>query len=301
MLWTAAPYDSIPRVWGFALFLGAFVIGSGLNKDDFKGCMYFAFAGLVVNAGFSIVDFIDPNIILTNDQYTKGDVKSLKGLTAGLQTNPNYLGQLGILIGLGLIAMKGKWDKIMGALALGFGFIPLAKSAIVAALVIGGVYAFKKIKNKIIALMLVAIVGSALLGGAIYRNPPFQDRPALYLNSVTLLSAFGTGAGSFWAVWPKAAYAIIESGESFYRSGKRPRTAHNDVLTISIETGMVGGGIYLLFLISIYSTARNRESVRPALVLFSGFLIIGLFSFPMFIPAQMFLAAVSAGRMVNDT
>ena len=143
--------------------------------------------------------------------------------------------------------------------------------------------------------MAVASTSAWFAYGPDAERQSLDKRLALYANSTTLIDATGHGVGSFWSVYPTAHDAIRPTPTGIYHFSVRPRTAHNDALTLTVETGLIGLALAGLFVVIVLYRPRS-----PGWYIFGGFLAIGLFNFPLFhTPATAFLAFLGAGHAVR--
>jgi hypothetical protein len=111
----------------------------------------------------------------------------------------------------------------------------------------------------------------------------------------------GKGIGSFWAEYPAYAKAVIPSPVSLINAKMRPHTAHNDVLTVVVETGVIGLLLALGFIVHVMNTRHRDEESRAAKAAIYTFFALGLFSFPLFVPTTGALFALAAGFLVRPS
>lgn len=290
LIWAVSLYDGIETLWHFILYGMIFCLGSGLRSV--KGPLVcFALgvgisgllAPLQLPAVYELLDWRLPDFILQ------------AAPPAGLFMNRNYMAEAALCAAVGLVAYRD-WR-------LAAPLLPLAPAVVLA----GSAGAFASallvgctvIPKKLAALIVVSAVGI----GAVWFNfgpsserSSFNQRLSLYGNTAAMITPAGYGIGSYWAVYPLFHDAVRETPLGTYSYTTRPRTAHNDALTLGAETGIVGLILAALFALSILTKPKE-----PAWYVFAAFLCLGLFNFPLYhTPATAFLAFLCAGHLCRD-
>lgn len=265
VLW-GPPIDSLERAWRFTVLGLAFLLGT---TGNYRTAVYGFSLGLLINSGVLVAqrlgwDFLpqanDPGALFFNGTF-------LADATA-----------------VGLVALLAlRWSWI--ALFIGVGTILLAggKAGILALLVCGALYAFKRYST-------LPLLGLILASPLIVFIDSFTVRTGLWVNSLSLVSVFGHGAGSFAAMFPTVHDAVMPTDPGVYSGLVRPLTAHNDLITVMVEFGLIG---LVLYVVLIGSLLLSRVETREALSAHYGlwaFLILGLFNFPLFTPTSAFVA-----------
>ncbi len=126
-------------------------------------------------------------------------------------------------------------------------------------------------------------------GTIFYSNPEriasISERISIWKDMLLGLTIFGHGVGSYQYEYPlyaKHMNVLID----------RPIEAHNDILQLIFEFGI---GLIPLAIIVI-SLLKVNDDHRFALLFFG---IIGLFGFPLHVPATAFMVAVVAGYLAS--
>ena len=123
-------------------------------------------------------------------------------------------------------------------------------------------------------------------------------RIAYWVNSVAHLTPWGAGIGSFWAEYP--IMNTVETTIGAYSFDIRPRTAHNDALTVALETGLVGIALLVWFVVDVLFRPVRDNGDRAARLLVVTFLLLGLGAFPLYLPAASTMAALAAGYLCRS-
>ena len=142
----------------------------------------------------------------------------------------------------------------------------------------------------------MVVLGPSDTGRALTNSTTLNNRLAYWGNSVAMIldRPWGQGVGGYWAAYPFYHDALVDTpilGEA-YNENYRPRSAHNDALTLLAETGP---GAVLLALVLLVAV-RERGPAHLGLL---AFLLCGLFAFPLLVPASAFLAAVCCGYLYS--
>ena len=80
----------------------------------------------------------------------------------------------------------------------------------------------------------------------------------------------------------------------------RPRTAHNDFMTVAAETGIPGVFLLTWFFITVLRGSVATDEKKTAFYTILAFLLLGMFNFPLYLPTSAFLAALSAGYLAGS-
>ncbi|MCH7631132.1 MAG: O-antigen ligase family protein [Proteobacteria bacterium] len=299
LAWTAATLlwgpllDGVGRLWWWMLGAGAFVIGAGIRNPD--KCLIGFALGVAVNALVAVAQALGWDVLAMG--YFGWEPLFVTAPRAGLMVNGNYLAEAGLMAFAAMVAMRKWW---LAALCLVATVLPVSRGAFVALGIIAVVFAYRRWGSSLRLTLAVLIV---FIGGfdayLIIGEPSvhqYMPRITLYANSLAMVTPWGHGAGSYWSTFPLYHDAWVESFKSVYGFGIRPRTAHNDLLTIAVETGLIGLALFAWFL-----TSCLKGRAGPGLYLVAAFLALGLFNSPMFIPpTSFFMAALALGHLSKD-
>ena len=112
----------------------------------------------------------------------------------------------------------------------------------------------------------VILLGVVLLIGVfvIYVLPRLPDVLLERFKLENILSNGGSGRSD---IWKESILYLLENpfrlffGCGVYGAQKIPNTTHNQCLQVLIDNGLIGGVVYIAFLISIFNTAKNKDKV----------------------------------------
>ncbi len=124
----------------------------------------------------------------------------------------------------------------------------------------------------------VAVGISMWLGG-----PTDVERWHNWLAAWGDLTWFGSGVGSF------ASQLYNDNGHVIY-----PEFVHNDALQLIYEYGVAATAPAVIFAFVLFRTQAREWPVILA------FVVMGLFSFPLYMPITTFIGLLAAGRIVRD-
>jgi hypothetical protein len=306
IFWATSTPDAFMRLWQFILAGGIFAIGSTLTERQIRNCLLAFCVGVSVNAVVGILqatEWLDPLFMV-------GDIPFPFHATpvAGLQVNGNYMAEMGLVAfvaavcGLSTKELPKKtrvlWIMLIPLILVTL-FLPQSKGAVAAFMMVGVVWLWPRVRwlstTLLAAGILAALSYIAYFGLDHWSLAP---RIGLFSNSFVSITVFGYGIGSFWSTYPLFYDAAITSSEHVYHFSTGPRTAHNDFLTMGVETGIVGLILLGWFFMEVL---KRRDDVAWYVVV--SFLALGVFNFPAYVPTTLFMAALCAGflcRPRND-
>lgn len=277
LVWATSFPDGVLRLWQFVLAGAVFVIGTGLSERQINRCLVAFALGMCINAVIAFGQFIGV-----------GDMWFHATPVAGLQVNGNYLAEAALMALVAAFCLKKWWLLPLLLVAL---FLPQSRGAVAALLMVSVVWLWPRVRWASMGLFTASAVAAS--GYVLYLgidHSTFADRIALFTNAFAGITLSGHGIGSFWSTYPLYYDALFMSPESTYGFNKTPRTAHNDLLTVGFETGIIGLGLMASFLMMVL---RKRNGACWYVVV--SFLALGIFNFPAYIPTTVFLAALCAG------
>lgn len=271
--WGVSIWDGVDQLWKFIIFGMAFWVGSGLADKAYERCMVAFACGIGINSVLAIM------------QTMGFDLLPQMASPAGLFINKNHLAEVGLLAFVAMLSLKQWWFALGAAPSF---ILTLERGAFVAFGLLVVVWLWGRSRAlAIVALLLIVGVGVAHFhdyspGGS------FAGRLAIYPNTVAMILDNPLGVGTFWASFPEYHDAVVETPIGIYDFITRPRTAHNDILTLTAEWGIPA----LLLLIWLFALSLKEEKTRYVIL---AFIFVGLFEFPLYLPASMFVVALCAG------
>jgi hypothetical protein len=298
--WALSLPMALDRLWLFTLIGLAFVSGSMLTRDLYREGVAMCLTamglnGVVILGGLVGVDFLtaifDSKTLATTDY-------------AGLFINRNRLAAAAMAIAVpGFVLWKWRVFPVF-AIAL------LSKAAMVGGLV-ALVSAMMRLRRWRTALIICAVAGLSAtgyiyslgvdkLGERWLNHQHFQNRVALYLNTAATLDITGRGVGSYFTGYPLIATAVTESPGSVFTFDRRPRTAHNDALTIGFETGLIGMALFVSLVVIIIKRPLGCKEDWAAWAGIMTILGMGLVAFPLYTPFPALLFGIQAGFLCRE-
>lgn len=262
-------YEGVMRLWQFAILFAAFCIGSSLDNRDYRWCIY----------GFAVGVFV--SIPIMAFQYFGWEGVKQAVPPAGLWMNKNYLAEVCLFAAVGLACLRS-WLALPFAAGMA---IPASMGVFLST----GVLMARRWWVLSPLLIAFGYFGYVHLQGSEFA------RISLWANSLSAVTVEGHGAGSFWSVYPQVQDAVMPSNEQIYREGYRPRTAHNDAITMLVEVGIIGTVLLAGFFAFVVTRPRSSREHEAAHYIVLAFLAVGLVAFPAYLPAHGYIAFLSAG------
>lgn len=259
ILWSFNQYDSINQLFNLLVITQVFVLGSRLEslKEIFVGLAL----GLGVSS-FSVYYFNMPG---------------------GLFVNPSMLGEVAILTTIGLIIYKLWW------------FIPIVLPSVFTGsrgVLLAGIstlimWVWSKSKFLAVCLTIPIFVASFLSYKFDIRLGSVVERFDLWQDTFNGLNVFGQGIGSYHSAYPY--YASLLDTFKY-----RAMYAHNDLLNIFFELGIIGVILTVIFIGLLLKEKCNEKYIICC------FITLSLFSFPFYMPVSAFVLAIVAGFMSRN-
>lgn len=274
-LFWAPTHDAIYRLWQFTILALAFYVGTGLERAQFRYCVIAFGAGVVVS------------VPLMFAQMFGFDWVNQTVPPAGLFMNKNYLAEACLIAAVGLVCLR-HW--LCAPLFAGV-VLPASTGVFLACATV--------LARRFHRYYKVLIVAGLVLGAiAFYRMQDSEAaRISLWANSMASVTFQGQGIGSFWVTYPQYHDAVMETDPQIYRPGFRPRTAHNDALTVLAETGVPGLVLVGCFFGFVLTRRRSTYEQQAAHYMVVAFLACGLVAFPLYVPSTAFIAFLAAGYL----
>ena len=294
-LWSVSLYDSIFHLWHFVILAMVFCVGANLSRREIKWCFLAFVVGVSINA----------IIALGQMQGWDGVIQAgtQQGAPTGSFMNKNYLAEAALMALPATIILAKAWPIpfIIAALLATFSRGAFAAGGLLLTSWMWGRY--RKTAIVLTSGILVAVIlyfGNLSHDGR-FMNTSAGARISFWANSVAMVvdRPWGQGVGAYMPAYPKYHDAIIPTTTSAYRINMRPRTAHNDFLTIAAETGIPGAFLLTWFFITVLRSSRATDEQKTAFYTILAFLLLGMFNFPLYLPTSAFLATLSAGYLAG--
>jgi O-antigen ligase len=262
------------------------------------GCLFFVWSCLQLLWTSNVYDGIDNLIKLTviSIGFVIGSqLNSLKYIFVGLgiglivQTpfqlfvNYNIYSELALIVFVGLIVYEYVWLALCLLPAM---LMYQTRSVLFAGALVGLSLLWTKSRFLTALLSLYCIVisvGSIALG---YKIASIETRFELWRDTISGINLFGNGIGSFWTSYP-----YLSNWDTLLI---RSRFAHNDLLQIVFEQGIIGGFLACLF---VCIALIKADIERYILIAFIG---ISCVAFPFYLPVSSFVAALVCGHAARN-
>lgn len=271
LAWSADIDSGVGALFQFVALAGAFALASTLTslRPVFAG----AATGLAVSSAIVIAQWCGwPSELLASYH-----------LPAALFVNANYMGETAALVIVGCVGYRLWTGAIVSAPAL---LLSGARGAMLAVAIAGVAWCWSRwMVVARGAVIVVAILGvSALIAG--HGGKSIDQRFAIWSDTARSITWTGYGLGAFWSAFPKQSTATDLSKD-------RPERAHNEVLDLAFETGLIGAFLLGLFALSMVGPLNAERFVLIA------FAAIAMLAFPLHMPATAFLGTVCAGHLAR--
>lgn len=278
--------DSLAIMWRWATLVMVFYLAGTMTDREFRWTVYAAAVGVSVSGFLAIFQAHNPTFLGIHQGASP----------SGLLMNKNYLGEAGVVLLIACLILRNRWLSLF---LLPAWLIPKAKMAILTGFVLIGALVWRRARW----LTLVMGVAGVLLALVIFENEDWRNsslgvRTTLIGNTVMMIAdnPLGRGAGGYWRDYPLYHDAFKPTHELIYDFDIRPRTAHNESLTILAEFGLPGFACIAWILVSAFRRGRNRAARYGLLALLG----VGLSGFPLYIPTTAFLAVLFAGYLCGS-
>ena len=273
--WAISFPDALDGLWKACLLAAAFLLGAraATVRPALAGFVW----GICVNAVFVLAQLGGSSLVLQT------------AAPAGLFVNRNFLAEAALLALAAGVSLRMWWSVPWCALAW---LAPMSRGALLAGALVAAGWLWTRSR---LWSALLLVHGAALVAAAALLQPErlasVGYRLDMWRDTLAALSPWGVGVGNYWAGFPAAATTVTAGVYSFAMS---PRTAHNDLLTVAFETGVIGA---LLLGAVVVTALRRRSADEPAWLVFLAFVGLGLAAFPLFNPATAFMGALCAGAL----
>ncbi len=262
---------SFEQSWRFTILALAFILGTSLER--IKPVVWAFFIGIILNIPFLIFQLFGWEGLLRADD------------PGGFFFNGTFLADAAALAAISLSPLLPLPLTVLALLtALSVSLAAGGKGAIVAL----GMCGIVAIPNKP-AKIVLAVTGLLLFTAFIVLSGSnsIEVRIPLWVNSLLLIDFFGR---DFWALYPTVHDAILPTDPGIFDSYVRPRTAHNDILTVAVEFGIIGIVSLSALVVGIITGPKKTREDWSAYYGVLAFVFLGLFNFPLFTPTSAFAA-----------
>lgn len=284
LIWAVSFLDGVQSLIRFILLASVFCVASQMTERQIKRNIASFAVGMAVNSGLAVWQELNPHWMW---------IYQVTG-PAGLFMNRNYLAEAGLLTVAACWAVR-YW--LLGLLALPAAVLPGSRGVYLAAVLTGFAWLWRVKRRLAIVLALSAAIAFTLYFSFIQshdRKQTFDARVAYYANTMAMIvdRPFGVGVGGFWAAYPPYWDRWVDDKQG-YKLDQRPRTPHNDALTVMAETGIIG------FLLLALVFLRAWLTKHPLRYVVFAFLALGLVNFPLYVINTAYLCALVAGYLCN--
>ena len=262
LMWTPVWYDGVAALMQFIVLAGAVLIGASRGAGSlWKGLGY----GLLLSSVVCVVQALGFQ-----------PVADTGSASSGLFVNPDVLAEITAVVFIALV-FERSWLAVGLLPAL---FLTECRSALIAVFVVGAIAGWRKWRWRVL-YSLPLLVGGVLLTATKWSN---GDSPRLDMWRDTLagLTTWGNGIGSFYSAFPK--YATLTS--DLYQ----PAHAHNDLLELAFELGVVPAALAIALLLALVWRANFKD--RCLLIALG---IMSMVGFPLHSPSTVFVFGIVEG------
>lgn len=194
----------------------------------------------------------------------------------GLFLNKNFMAEAALVITIGLLVYRRTGIALLCVPAL---LVPQSRAVLLALLVVGAIALWRHRLRWTMAIMLGCIAWALALHGLDLRSA--GERAMIWGSTIQHLTLLGHGLGSFYIDFP-----------SWGDFGQRFNHTHNDWLEIAYELGVIGVALFGALVVG-----AMRQAGGGMRYVLAGFLVIGCFGFPLYLPVTGVLAALCLGHL----
>ncbi len=270
LFWTPAPIDGIGEL--FVFVMGAALLFLGSQTDDLRPFFIGCVAGLGISSVVCIAQALGWHPMAE---------RAVAPAPFGLFVNGNYLAEAAALVLVAAVAERMWWAIPVLAPSL---ILPHARGAALAVAVAAVAYFWNKSRAVSVALCLSIVLISVWV--VQHMDSAASERLTIWQSTMTGLTFWGHGIGSFWSVYPTFDQgAIIDS---------MPAHPHNEFLHIAFELGVPGVLAALVFCLMMAGPIDTPRLVLVAL------LVEACLAFPLHLPATAAIGFIAAGHAVRS-
>jgi O-antigen ligase len=229
LAWSSNALDGLDALFKLVLMAQAFVLGS--RTESLNPLIHGMAWGLGISSVLVIIQWLGwQDIVITRATPN-----------SGLFVNSGSLGEIAALVLVGTIAFRWWW---LSLLVLPSVIIPGSRGAWVGLAAAAIVWLWHRSKPAALTVLGFAIAGTIALALWSFRLSAVTERLGIWSDTISGLTLFGHGLGSFYTSYPYYA----QSMDIFVA---RPEHAHNDFLEVAFETGPLGLALVGLFLLTL--------------------------------------------------
>jgi hypothetical protein len=266
--WSPSRYDGVAAVAQLALLGLVFVIGSASSVGAVRGWTVGLGAACVVQGLFLVAQLAGYRPVQVIGGPGGSDL-------AGLFVDRDVAGALGA-VSLVLVLGRRLWWFLPAALVCAL--LPQSHASYLALVVAGLLWLWPRasLGTRAIGLTSVPVVLGALLIG---RSASMAERLDIWRTTVSHLTLFGRGAGSFASLLPASGYA------------------HDEYLQFAFEYGAGSLALAGVLALAVWSGRALREPEWHALV---ALLVCASLGYTLHAPATAYLVALLAGHLCGE-
>jgi O-antigen ligase len=264
ILWSPLYVDAFGETFQWAIGLGVFLLGASTVNPKW---LYCGFAlGLIPCYVFNLMQ---PNPDILAEAAALGIVATM---SVGI-----------LLIAPWLIPVIILWWTPQ----TGWGLITHGRTALMGLAVTAVVAAWQYSRKMAVigAIGAMALLTTLLVFGN--HTTTTHERFDIWQDAIAGIGWFGHGIGSFWTDYPRSATHMD------ILAGQRPEHAHDDLLEIAFELGILGA----VLAVGAISWLLARSRKEPEALILVTMLAMGVTGFPLHMPASFFMAVFAVGRL----
>lgn len=276
LAWTANLWDGLGKLITFLLMAEAFVLGA--RSETLRPVI----AGLACGLTISSLIVMTPLREIFPSPYVSIAAEGLFG-------NRNMLAEAAALTAVGCIGYR-LWWLLPGLTPALFGLASgssISRGAMLG--LIAAAFSYFWGKSKFLCVFgfgATAFAAWELIADN-YRMQSVHDRLALWHETISNVTFFGHGLGSFFTLFP---YYTMTWDTALVR----PEHPHNEILSVLFELGFIGTAIFVgLGVASLWQADQRHRAILA--VLFT----ISMVTFPFNIPTSAFIGAVVIGHVAG--
>ena len=273
LLWAEVKPQGVWDLWLLYCLAGCFMLGA--SGRDLRPL----YKGLALGIGVSTILCI-PQFFGWQGIYVLNSARP-----AGLFVNPDMLAESAVLVSVALLSVGVFWPLVLTIPPILF---IESRTAWVAVAAVAIVYFWDIYRSKFVTMVMVLGLIAALAGiYAVKRaDGDVGLRIAMWQDTISGLTFFGHGPGSFHSLYPEFASRTDTMA-------LRPESAHNDFLELIFEFGLGTLPLFALFFWGGLGTSPSRYPL-------AAFSVIAFFSFPIRIPTEGIIGMVALGACCSD-
>ncbi len=273
LLWSADVDEGVWQLLQIVGIVAAFALGSATVslRGIYAGCA----VGIAASSVIVIAQHLGLFAALPHYYYF-----------GGLFYNANAMGEAAALVIVACVATRLWTGALVCLPAL---VLSGSRAAMLGVALAGAAWLWSNhLRMTLVVLsVLVSILGAGYVLVVGVNDASLNHRLAIWSDTSRNITLTGHGLGSYWETFPKIAKATNISHE-------RPARAHNEVLDIAFETGIIAAALFLVFALTLSGPLSPERMILIALA------VEAMLGFPFRAPATAFIGGVVAGRAARD-